>query len=72
MTQTGQKILDNILNLMEDLETPETHELTMDWYEYISEEIEDLTRRSKGFIIMAQPWTEEEEKNGLRLITNRS
>ena len=72
MTQTGQKILDNILNLMEDLETAETHELTMDWYEYISEEIEDLTRRSKGFIIMAQPWTEEEEKNGLRLITNRS
>ena len=72
MTQTGQKILDNILNLMEDLETAETHELTMDWYEYISEEIEDLTRRSKGFIIMAQPWTEEEEKNGLRLISNRS
>ena len=72
MTQTGQKILDNILNLMEDLETAETHELTIDWYEYISEEIEDLTRRSKGFIIMAQPWTEEEEKNGLRLITNRS
>ena len=72
MTQTGQQILNNILDLMEDLETAETHELTMDWYEYISEEIEDLTRRSKGFIIMAQPWTEEEEKNGLRLISNRS
>lgn len=72
MTQTGQQILNNILDLMEDLETAETNELTMDWYEYISEEIEDLTRRSKGFIIMAQPWTEEEEKNGLRLITNRS
>ena len=72
MTQTGQQILNNILDLMEDLETAETNELTMDWYEYISEEIEDLTRRSKGFIIMAQPWTEEEEKNGLRLISNRS
>ena len=72
MTQTGQQILNNILDLMEDLETAETNELTMDWYEYISVEIEDLTRRSKGFIIMAQPWTEEEEKNGLRLITNRS
>ena len=72
MTQTGQQILNNILDLMDDLDTAETNELTMDWYEYISEEIEDLTRRSKGFIIMAQPWTEEEEKNGLRLITNRS
>ena len=72
MTQTGQQILNNILDLMEDLETAETNELTMDWYEYISEEIEDLPRRSKGFIIMAQPWTEEEEKNGLRLISNRS
>ena len=72
MTQTGQQILNNILDLMEDLETAETNELTMDWYEYIGEEIEDLTRRSKGFIIIAQPWTEEEEKNGLRLISNRS
>ena len=72
MTQTAQKILDNILGIMEDLDNVAGTGFEEDWYEYISEEIEDLTRRSKGFIIMAQPWTEEEEKNGLRLITNMS